>query len=66
MKSAGLDGKKILFVTDKFDETVYRTVRNIAGVEFILSRNMNAYEVLRADVLVFTREALANLEEVFA
>ncbi len=62
----GLGGKKILFVADSFDENVYKSTRNLPGVEFMLSRNINAYEVIRADVLLFTREALSALEEVFS
>lgn len=62
----GLGGKKILFVADTFDENVYKSTRNLPGVEFMLSRNINAYEVIKADVLLFTREALSALEEVFS
>lgn len=63
---AGLGGKKVLFVTDSFDENVYKSTRNLPGVEFAISRDINAYEVVRADVLLFTREALSALEEVFS
>ncbi|MDZ7860711.1 MAG: 50S ribosomal protein L4 [Candidatus Krumholzibacteriota bacterium] len=65
LQSAGLNGKKILFATDGFDENIYKSVRNIAGVEFILGRNLNAYEILKADVLLLTKESLSSLEEVF-
>ncbi len=66
LRSAGLDGKKTLFIMDAFDENVFRSMSNIPGVEFILSRNMNAYDILKADVLLFTKDALVILEEVFA
>jgi len=65
LRAAGLGGKKVLFVTGAFDDNVYRSVRNIHGLEFAVSNNINAYEILKADYLVLTREALANLEEVF-
>jgi large subunit ribosomal protein L4 len=64
--AAGLGGKKILFVTAGFDETVYRSVRNLHGVEFMTAGDMNAYEILRADALVLTKDALTRIEEVFA
>ena len=64
-KASGLYGKKVLFVTDSFDENILKSMRNIKGVSFMVSRNMNAYEILHADVLLFTKEALAGLEEVF-
>ena len=66
LKASGFYGKKVLFVTDTFDDNVYRSARNIKGVNFMVSKNMNAYEILNADVLLFTKEALAVLEEVFA
>jgi len=65
LRIAGLHGKRILFVTSTFDENVYKSMRNIPRMELMMSRDMNAYEVLRADVLLFTKESLSSLEEVF-
>ncbi|UCF05376.1 MAG: 50S ribosomal protein L4 [bacterium] len=65
LRIAGLKNKRILFVMDHYDDNICRSMRNIPGIESMLCRNMNAYEVLRAEVLVFTREALGVLEEVF-
>jgi len=65
LQAAGLYEKKVLFVTDTFNENVFKSVRNIPRVNFILSRNINAYEILNAEVLMFTREGLNALEEVF-
>jgi large subunit ribosomal protein L4 len=66
LKAAGLTGKRVLFVTDAWNDTVYRSMRNIPGVDIIVSRNVNAYGVLRAEVLLITREGLSSLEGVFA
>jgi large subunit ribosomal protein L4 len=66
LEAAGLAGKRVLFVTDAWNDAVYRSMRNIPGVEIIVSRNMNAYGVLRADVLLITKEGLSSLEGVFA
>lgn len=63
---AGLRGKRILFVSDAFDSNVFKSMKNIPGVEFIVGRNMNAYEVLKAEILLVKKEALPSLEEVFA
>ena len=65
LKASGLYGKKVLFVTETFDDNVYRSARNIKGVNFMVSRKVNAYEILNADVLLLTKEALTVLEEVF-
>jgi large subunit ribosomal protein L4 len=66
LKAAGLSGRKILFVSAGFDENVFRSSRNLKGVEFILASDMNALEILKADTLLFTKDALAKIEEVFA
>ena len=66
LRTAGLGGRKILFVVDSFDENIFKSMRNIPGVEFMVSRNINAYEVLKADLLLLTREALSSLEEEFS
>jgi large subunit ribosomal protein L4 len=63
---AGLEGKRILFVSDTFDANVFKSMRNIPGIEFVVGRNLNAYEVLKADILLVKKEALPSLEEVFA
>jgi large subunit ribosomal protein L4 len=65
LESAGLSGKKILFAVDGFDENIYKSTRNIKGVVFTLGRNINAYEILNADVLLLTQDSLSSLEEVF-
>jgi len=66
LRAAGLPGRKVLFVSDSFDDNVFRSARNIKGVEFILASDMNALEILKADTLLLTKDALAKLEEVFA
>jgi len=66
LAAAGLSGKKVLLVTDAWNDAVYRSTRNIPGVEITLGRNLNAYSVLRAEVVLFTREGLSSLEGVFA
>ncbi len=66
LAAAGLKGKRVLFVTDAWNDPVYRSTRNIPGVEMALGRNLNAYGVLRAEVVLFTREGLSSLEGVFA
>jgi large subunit ribosomal protein L4 len=66
LKAAGLAGKKVLFVTDAWNDAVYRSTRNIPGIEVTLGRNVNAYGVIRAEVLLMTREGLSSLEGVFA
>jgi len=66
LRAAGLSGKRVLFITDAWNDAIYRSMRNIPGVELIVGRNTNAYGVLRAEVLLITKEGLSSLEGVFA
>jgi large subunit ribosomal protein L4 len=66
LKAAGLRGKRVLFVTEAWSDAAYRSTRNIPGVEIVAGRNMNAYGVLRAEVLLLTKEGLSSLEGVCA
>jgi large subunit ribosomal protein L4 len=66
LEAAGLAGRKVLFVWEYFDENVFRSTRNIKGAGFILASDVNALEILKADALVVTKEALSRIEEVFA
>jgi large subunit ribosomal protein L4 len=66
LRAAGLNGKRVLFVTDSWNDAVYRSMRNIPGVDVTEGRNMNAYGIMRAEVLLVTREGLSSLEGVFA
>jgi large subunit ribosomal protein L4 len=66
LEAAGLAGRKVLFVWEYFDENVFRSTRNIRGAGFILAGDINALEILKADTLVMTKEALSRIEEVFA
>ena len=57
LEAAGLAG---------FDDNVFKSARNLKGVEFMLASDMNALEILKTDTLLFTKDALAKIEEVFA
>lgn len=61
----GLTGRKVLFVVNDQDETLYRSLRNLDGVDVIPAYQLNAYAVLRSDELVFTDASLARATEVF-
>lgn len=44
---------------------VMRSVRNIAGVSVMPAKNVNAYEVIKSQNLVITRDALQVLQQTF-
>jgi large subunit ribosomal protein L4 len=66
LQAAGLKGKRVLFITHAWNDAVYRSVRNIPGIDVIESRNTNAYGILRAEVVLISKEGLSTLEGVFA
>ena len=59
-------GKKALIVVPEKDEVLYRSARNIAGVKVATVGTISTYELLNADTLVLTKDAVAKLEEVYA
>lgn len=62
----GLGGAKVLFVIADGDELLFRSLRNIPGVDVLPASQLNAYAVLRSDSVVFTDSALERVQEVFA
>ena len=62
-----LEGRHTLFVLPMGDEAVptFKSLRNLKGVRVLRSDELNAYEILWADNLVFTQSALSGAEEVF-
>jgi large subunit ribosomal protein L4 len=57
---------KVLVVLAERDETVERSSANLREVRIILADSLNVVDLLEADTIIFTREALAKAEEVFA
>lgn len=49
--------KKTLFVLPEYDEKVYRSFRNIPRVSGTLLSDVNTYDIVNANVLVFTESA---------
>ncbi|NLP35211.1 MAG: 50S ribosomal protein L4 [Clostridiales bacterium] len=66
---AMLDSFKLdraLIVLDKKDENVVLSARNLPKVRTILTNSINVYDILKYDTLVLTKDAVAQLEEVYA
>lgn len=58
-------GKKAYVVTAENDNVVYRSFRNIEGVDVAPANLVNVYDLIRHNKLVITKDAIAKLEEVF-
>jgi large subunit ribosomal protein L4 len=57
---------KVLVVLPARDHVVERSCRNLREVRVILADSLNVIDLLDADTVVFTREALARAEETYA
>ncbi len=51
-------GGKVLLVLGEDDDVAWRSFRNLGDVHCLYARELNAYDVLVADYVVFTRETL--------
>ncbi|ANI90400.1 50S ribosomal protein L4 [Arachidicoccus ginsenosidimutans] len=63
LKNIEVAGKKVLFVLPDYNDNVYLSLRNLQRVESTLLADINTYDVVNADVVVFTEEALKGLTE---
>ena len=57
---------KVLLVLPVRDATVERSARNLREVRVIMADSLNVVDLLEADTVVFTREALDRAQEVYA
>ena len=63
LKTLVVDEKKVLFIVDNFDENVILSSRNLANVALLADYEINVLDLVNADVVVFTSDALAKVEE---
>jgi large subunit ribosomal protein L4 len=57
---------KVLLVLPARDPAVERSCRNLREVRVILADSLNVVDLLEADTVVFTRDALTRAQEVYA
>ena len=57
---------KALVVLDKKDDNVILSARNLPRVRTALSNAINVYDIVKYDALVITKDAVAQIEEVYA
>lgn len=63
---ANLKVGKSLIITSENDDTVIRAANNIPGVATTTVGTLNAYDVLKYDFVLLTRDAVEKVEEVYA
>ena len=57
------EGEKCLLVLDKHDENIFLSARNIPRLFVTTNANLNTYDALNVDRLIFTAEALKAFED---
>ncbi|MGN0795441.1 MAG: 50S ribosomal protein L4 [Christensenellales bacterium] len=57
-----LDGK-VIFVTDSYDETLIRAIKNIPDAQVQEARTLSVYDIVANRNLVFTKSAIEQVEE---
>jgi large subunit ribosomal protein L4 len=58
--------RTVLFVTKGNDELVMRAVANLPDADVTTAKQLNVYDILVADKLVITQDALKAIEEAYA
>jgi large subunit ribosomal protein L4 len=62
LSALGLGGK-VLVVLSRHDEEAYRSFRNLPDVQLLLAGELNAYDILCNEWIVFTTETLPGASE---
>jgi large subunit ribosomal protein L4 len=60
------EAKKTLIVTSESNEVIYKSARNIAGVQILPVNNLNVYDILKYEKFIITKDAAQKIEEVYA
>lgn len=63
---SNINTKKPLIVLGNNDENVYKSARNIEGVDVATFDTLNVYDMLKHYNLILTKEAVEKIEEVYA
>ena len=61
-----LNVKKALVIMGDKNDNLILSARNIPGVKTALTSTLNVYDILKYDTVVVSKEAVANIEEVYA
>ncbi|MCS7233612.1 MAG: 50S ribosomal protein L4 [Synergistetes bacterium] len=64
LNKLGIRNQKSLIITDKKDEIIQRSARNLPNVNVLCVNNINVYDLLLYDKLIMTEETLKRIEEV--
>lgn len=57
--------KRIILVLSKRQENIIRAASNLANVELVYVSQLNAYQVVKNDKIIFTLESIQALKDIF-
>ena len=63
LKSLNIAGKKTLFILPEYNDSLYLSLRNLPKVGSTLLADINTYDVVNADVIVLTENAVKVFNE---
>jgi large subunit ribosomal protein L4 len=58
IEALDLAGRKLLFVVDGLEEAAIKSLRNLQAVHIVTFDQLNTYDVLASDTVLFTRDSL--------
>ena len=61
LKKMKLNGKKVLFVLEKADNAVVKSVRNIRNADIITSKNLNVYDLMVNSNILVTKKSMEEI-----
>lgn len=64
LESLKIADKKVLLVVKEFDDNMILASRNLRNIVLILAEELNVLDLVGTDVVVFTEDALNQIEEV--
>ncbi|MHB1922031.1 MAG: 50S ribosomal protein L4 [Chitinophagaceae bacterium] len=63
LMNINVTGKKTLFVTPEFEDNIYLSLRNVPSVNGTVLSDVNTYDIINAEYLVFTESAAKVFSE---
>ncbi|OYQ65315.1 50S ribosomal protein L4 [Pseudanabaena sp. SR411] len=58
-------GKKTLIITDRKEENIVLSARNIQNLQLLAADQLNMFDILNSEKIVATRSAIARIHEVY-
>ncbi len=66
LKTFDIDTNKVLVVINELDDNICLSARNLANVKVVIPEEINSFDLVSADNMLITAEALKKLEEVLS